>query len=47
MSGRFMVCAATVRAMQATLLTTYFASGWAKCHPGDWLKYSDVLWKQV
>jgi hypothetical protein len=46
-SGRLMVSAATVRAMQATLLTIYFASGWAKCHPGDWLKYSDVLWTQV
>lgn len=47
LSGRLMVCAATVRALQAILLTLYFASGWAKCHPGDWLNYSDVLWTQV
>ncbi len=46
-SGNLRVCAATVRAMQGTLLTIYLASGWAKCYPGDWLKYHDVLWTQA
>lgn len=36
-----------VRVLQATLLIQYFTSGWAKIHPGDWLKHSDVLWTQV
>lgn len=46
-TGRWMVSAATVRALQATLLTLYFTAGWAKCWPGDWLRYSDVLFTQV
>ena len=46
-TGRWMVSAATVRALQATLLVLYFAAGWAKAFAGDWLKYSDVLFTQV
>ena len=46
-TGRWMVSAATVRALQATLLVLYFSAGWAKAFAGDWLKYSDVLFTQV
>lgn len=46
-TGRLMVAAAPVRVMQATLVLIYFVAGYTKCHPGDWLKYPDVVWTQV
>ncbi len=46
-TGRWMVSAATMRALQGTLLVIYFSSGWAKAFTGDWLKYSDVIYTQV
>jgi hypothetical protein len=46
-TGRAMVSAAMIRAIQATLIVQYFAAGVSKCDPGDWLKYSDVLWTQI
>ncbi|MEQ1748316.1 MAG: hypothetical protein ABL974_02760 [Prosthecobacter sp.] len=46
-TGRWMVSAAMVRVLQATLLTIYFAAGWAKCFAGDWLTHTDVLFTQL
>jgi hypothetical protein len=46
-TGREVVSAATVRAIQATLIVQYFAAGVSKCYPGDWLRYGDVLWTQI
>jgi len=46
-TGRWLVGAATVRAIQGTLLVIYFSSGCSKAFTGDWLKYSDVVFTQV
>lgn len=46
-TGRWMVSAATLRALQGTILVIYFAAGWSKGISGDWLKFSDVLYTQV
>lgn len=46
-TGRGMVSAAALRALQGTILVIYFSAGWAKAFDGDWLKFDDVLYTQV
>jgi hypothetical protein len=46
-TGRWMVSAAALRALQGTILVIYFSAGWSKAFAGDWLTYSDVLYTQV
>lgn len=33
--------------MQAALVLIYFVAGYSKCYPGDWLKFSDVVYTHV
>lgn len=46
-TGRLQVSLVAIRALQASLILQYLASGISKAFVGDWLKHGDVLYTQV
>jgi hypothetical protein len=46
-AGGYIVASAMPRVLQVTLVLIYFVAGYSKCYPGDWLKYSDVVYTHV